>query len=125
MSARLLKGFTLIEVMVVVLIIAVLAAIAIPGFNDQIRKSRRAEIQGVLEQHRIGLEKYRVDHPSYVGYSLPSTASNAFYTVTLSRGTSSYTLTADPQGAQEDDKCDTMTLVNTNGTITQTPANCW
>ena len=65
MSIRNTRGFTLIEVLVVVAIIAILAAIAIPGFNDQIRKSRRADVQGKMEDIRLRLEKYRVDHANY------------------------------------------------------------
>jgi type IV pilus assembly protein PilE len=126
MAARNIRGFTLIEVMVVVVIIGVLAAIAIPGFNDQIRKSRRAEIQGVMEQQRLRLEKHRVDNASYATYSLPSGTSTASYNVTLTgTGPGAYTLTATPVGSQAADKCGTMTLVNTAGVISQSPANCW
>ena len=65
MAIRKALGFTLIEVLVVVVIISVLAAIAIPAFNDQIRKSRRADVQGKMEDIRLRLERFRVDNPTY------------------------------------------------------------
>ena len=126
MTIRKAHGFTLIEVIVVVAIIAILAANAIPGFNDQIRKSRRADAQGKMEDIRLRLEKYRVDHPNY-GMSFTSADwSDTFYTITLSgTGAAAYTITATPKNNQTNDKCGTMTLVNTAGVISQSPANCW
>ena len=126
MAIRKALGFTLIEVLVVVAIIAILAAIAIPGFNDQIRKSRRADVQGKMEDIRLRLERFRVDNPTYAMPFTSATWSDSFYTVTLTgTGAAAYTVTATPQGSQVKDDCGTMTLVNTAGTISQSPANCW
>ena len=126
MAIRKALGFTLIEVLVVVAIIAILAAIAIPGFNDQIRKSRRADVQGKMEDIRLRLERFRVDNPTYAMPFTSATWSDSFYTVTLTgTGPAAYTVTATPQGSQVKDDCGTMTLVNTAGTISQSPANCW
>ena len=126
MGAGKVRGFTLIEVIVVIAIIAILAAIALPAFGDQVRKSRRAEMQGVLEEQRLKLEKYRVDHPSYATYTMPA-LSTQFYTVTFTgAGPAAYTLTATAQGTQtKDTACTPLVLANTNGVISQSPASCW
>ena len=47
-SNRPARGFTLIEVLITVALIAILAAIALPVYQDQVRKSRRSSAQGVL-----------------------------------------------------------------------------
>ena len=61
------SGFTLIELMVVVAIIGVLAAIAIPNYNDYIMRSRINEAVAGLADLRVKMEQYFQDNRSYVG----------------------------------------------------------
>ena len=65
MHSRVGKGFTLIELMIVILIVAVLMAIAIPAYNGQVRKSRRAEAIQVLNELVLREEKWRAENPRY------------------------------------------------------------
>jgi len=59
------RGFTLIEVMIVVAIIAILAAVAIPSYRDYIRRSQLPEAFTYLSDYRIKMEQYYQDNRSY------------------------------------------------------------
>ena len=61
------RGFTLIEVMIVVIVIAVLAAIALPSFMQQIRASRRAEAVAQPSLIQQAQERWRANCPCYAG----------------------------------------------------------
>lgn len=62
------KGFTLIELMVVVLIIAILAAIAIPFYNDAIDSQNNARAKAILETINSGLERFDREYPGKLDY---------------------------------------------------------
>jgi type IV pilus assembly protein PilE len=69
-SRRSLIGFTLIELLVAVAIVGILAAIAYPSYQQQIRKSRRTDATGALSTLATQLEKYAYDNNgSYLGAS--------------------------------------------------------
>jgi len=59
------KGFTLVEVMIVVAIIAILAAIAIPAYQGYITASKQKSAESTLEQFSILLESYRAENGSF------------------------------------------------------------
>lgn len=108
------SGFTLIELMIVVAAIAILAAIALPSFNEQVRKSRRSTAVADVASRQLELEKWRADHPSYAGSALPASdsSSNANYVIAIpvaSTTATSYTITATPQGGQSGDRCGILT----------------
>lgn len=124
------SGFTLIELMVVVAIVAILAAIALPSFADQMRKSRRAEAVTALQDAQLRLEKWRVDHSSFAGSGVVIPASSHYtFTITAAAATpNAYSLSAAPSTtSQQKDSCGTMTITNTAGVITKTPTGtgCW
>jgi len=139
------KAFTLIELMVTVAIVGILASIAYPSYQDSVMKSRRADAKGVLLGLANAMERHYTEINNYQGaagtksspadtgtpwiYPIP-TETTRFYTVTISTATAiTYTLSAEPQGAQGGDKCGTLTLTHTGvksftGTGV-TAADCW
>lgn len=58
-------GFTLIELLIVVAIIGILAAIAVPNFMNAQMRARIARVQGDLQAFSTALEQYRLDHNFY------------------------------------------------------------
>ncbi len=77
-------GFTLIEVMIVVVVIGILAAVAVPAYHDHLRKARRAAAQSHLMDIAQRQQQYLLDARSYapdlatLGIATPSDVS-AFY----------------------------------------------
>ena len=122
-------GFTLIEVLVVILIIGVLAAIAIPSFLNQTSKAYDASAKELAHTAQIAVEDYATDHSgNYTGLTaaaLPSydstiqTTSNGgsnAYVVSVTNATNtSYTVTTSPANGAE-----TFSITRLNGQITRT-----
>lgn len=63
--SRTVRGFTLIELMIVAIVIAVLAAIALPSFMDQVRKSRRSDAITTIARIQQAQERWRANNPTY------------------------------------------------------------
>ncbi|HTL15526.1 MAG TPA: type IV pilin protein [Thermomonas sp.] len=117
------RGFTLIELMIVVVVIAVLAAIAIPNYLEQSRKGRRAEASRAIGEYQLALERWRAENPTYgacpsgvtCSGTRPSLPTSDFYTVSESGvSASGYTVTATPTagGKQANDRCGSLSATN-------------
>ncbi|WP_062817600.1 type IV pilin protein [Alcanivorax sp. NBRC 102024] len=100
------EGFTLIELMIVVVIVSILAAIAWPSYQNHVENARRTEAQGDIMALASSLETYRSQNLSYGGASLsvlaPGLAANDYYTVSFNQdplpsGAQSYEITAVPK----------------------------
>lgn len=126
-------GFTLVELMVVVAILGILAAIAYPAYQQYVLRANRAEAQAVLTETAQFMERYFTTNGTYVGAALlsnvsPKNASGAkvSYNISFSAGpaATSFTLQAAPTGNQTSDSCGTMTLAHT-GAQTPSTGNCW
>lgn len=91
------KGFTLIELMIVVAIIGILAAIAIPNFMNYQCKAKQTEAKSNLGSIRTNMEAYRAEHDTYnatlssIGFA---TSGNPRYTYTVAGNTTSFTASA-------------------------------
>jgi type IV pilus assembly protein PilE len=66
------RGFTLIEIMIVVVVISILAAIAFPSYRDSVRKSRRAEAKASLLEAAQILERCFTEFNTYTGPPPPN-----------------------------------------------------
>lgn len=106
------RGFTLIEVITVVLILGILAAIAIPNYTEYVQRGRRAEAKTALTQLAQWQERRRTETNSYATASaqLPGLANvqvnnQTIYTVTIDAGATAtaYTLTATRAGVMAND----------------------
>jgi type IV pilus assembly protein PilE len=91
---RLPRGFTLIELMIVVLVAAILVGIAVPSYQSQIRHSRRTDAKTAVLDAAVREEKYHSLSNSYtttaanLGYSaLPTPVGSNFYTLNVCVGT--------------------------------------
>lgn len=110
------RGFTLIELMIVVAIVGILAAIAYPSYTDYVQKSRRGDAIASLADFRIEQEKWRANNVSYTtstgALGLSSSSRDGYYNmIIVSAAASSYQVTAAPTGAQAGDVCGIFSIV--------------
>jgi len=136
------KGFTLIELMIVVVIVSILAAVAYPSYQDSVRKSRRSDGTAALLQAAQILERCYTELNSYASTTCSIVTAAAppinivtgtgglsgagYYTITATPTATTYTLTATPTalGGQNNDSCGTYTLTQT-GARTPATTGCW
>lgn len=127
-------GFTLIELMIVVAVVAILAAIAVPSYQEQVRKSRRAQAKADMVEYAQMAERYFTVNNSYAGFALPVAQSpreagaTARYGLAINTAPTTFTITATAQGAQAEDRCGDLTVTNTGSKTSSGTADlseCW
>ena len=114
---RVRRGFTLIELMIVVAVVAILAAVALPTYQDSVRKARRTEAKASLSVAAQMMERYLTEKGSYTGATLGSGgvyadhSENNHYALSLADlGATTFTLNATPLSGQAVDLCGRFTL---------------
>jgi type IV pilus assembly protein PilE len=138
---RTAAGFTLVELMVTVGIVAILAAIALPAYNNSVRKSRRTEAKTALLDLAGREERYYNTNNAYtatatsLGYTgaFPMVVGTGYYSVSIAVTAAAagvlptYTITATPATADQlkDTACLTFSLTNTGLQTATTMPTCW
>jgi type IV pilus assembly protein PilE len=130
------RGFSLIELVVVLAIAAILAAVAIPNFSDHIVRTRRLRAQADLLEAAQYLQRFHSVHGSFAGAELPAVLRRspsdghpnyAISLVVIDDG-AAYRLTARPAGSQARDACGSL-LLHANGRKSNASAMavsaCW
>ena len=149
------RGFTLMELMIVVAIIGLLSAIAVPGYQDYVRKGKRTEGKAALTAAASRMERFYTQNNCYPsaattcanatssGLALTAAgipafsgdnAANASYDITVTFNPQDFTIFAAPRAPFADPLCGRLTLTNTNRKWTQSNgaaddaapvAGCW
>ncbi|OOG57263.1 type IV pilin protein [Rhodanobacter sp. C03] len=133
-------GFTLLELMIVVVIIAILATIAIPAYGRYAHRTRRVDAQELLLRIANAQERFYATNNEYgaltdIGYPDPAPSEKGYYLVTSvisadSAGSSAqaFTAVATPVGGQVMDDCNNLSITNTGAKSSSGTTNngsCW
>tara|TARA_B110000879_G_scaffold168107_1_gene217489 strand:+ start:304 stop:708 length:405 start_codon:yes stop_codon:yes gene_type:complete len=129
------KGFTLLELMIAVAIMAILVTISVPMFVDQLQKSRRYDGTSTLLSMEQEQALYRTNNTTYGTLAQVwggvATTPGGRYTLTITTPTSTgYVITATAVGDQANDDesgvaCTPLMVTATSLATTRTPAACW
>jgi type IV pilus assembly protein PilE len=122
------KGITLIELLIVIVIVGILAAIAIPVYTNYMQRARRADAKTALEQLRASQEMFRAERGSYSinlvelvnTFGVPN-VSGDYSILLINTGATAYLAEAQPNTARQ--LSDGSLFINQDGV--KTPADKW
>lgn len=128
------SGFTILELMMVVVVVGVLAAVALPMYNESVRKSRRTGMKAQLQEIQQDMERYFTLNNTYDGFVLNafgtypngSSGDKVFYDISFRNPPTAteWILMAEPANAHSNDRCGRYTL-NQAGQKTAGESDCW
>ena len=129
---RKIRGVTLLELLIVMVIVGIMAAVAYPSYRDYITRAKRTEAKTLLleiaqNQERFYLQNNRYGDMGDLGYSDPKITDTESYSVTITANdANNFSATATYQKSDaEASKCDTFSI-DGRGNKTSAPyADCW
>lgn len=117
-------GFTLIELMIAVAVVAILATVALPSYQDYVRRGNIPEATAALGQARIAMEQWFQDNRTYVGAPCPG--SSKHFTLACNLTATTFVVTATGAGGMAGFS---YTVDQNNARTSTTPwgngATCW
>jgi type IV pilus assembly protein PilE len=127
-----MTGFSLIELMIAIVIVAILASVAYPSYQQYLRRGARADAQAHMMDIAGRQGQFLIDNRAYaaslaaLGVTTPSSVASK-YTIAVDTGATppTFTITATPTGTQADDTCGTLTLDNSGAKTASGTGTCW
>jgi len=139
-SARAERGFTIIELLIALAVVAILVGVAVPTYQDSVRKSRRGQAKSDLAEAAQAMERSYTLNNTYVVAGKTTVADYTGFGQSPQKGTKFYDLSFDGAVAagtfkivakpvtgtgQEKDACGTLSIDNTGKKEPATPEKCW
>ena len=125
------QGFTLLEVVVVMAVVAILAAVAIPNYSEYIMRSHRSEAQSFISDVASRQSQFFLDRRSYaatvadLSMTVPAEVA-ARYTVAIVVGPpTGFQVTATPMGPQATDRCGWLRIDQAGTRTAAVTTRCW
>ncbi|MEO7854351.1 MAG: type IV pilin protein [Rubrivivax sp.] len=135
-----MAGFTLVELMITVAVVAILAAVALPGYASYVRRSNRSDAQGFLSEVAARQQHFLLDRRSFaisvtdapaangMGMTIPASVA-ARYAVRLVTDNAArppvFTVIATPTGSQVADNCGTLRINQAGAKSATGTGSCW
>jgi type IV pilus assembly protein PilE len=127
------KGMTLIELMIAVAVVGILAAIGYPSYQNQVRRSNRADAITALTAMANAQERFYLANNTYttstasLGYAAGTgNSQRGFYTLTVPTGnTTTFTVTATAVAGRAQASDTGCTVLSLTSTGVKTPPTCW
>ncbi len=126
------RGFSLIEILVALAIVAILGSIAFPSYQSYIRKGHRADEQNYLMTLAQQNQQYFIDNRDYTTSvtalaAVPASVSPYYGTpvITVTASPPSFSITATPIGSQAADSCGALTINSAGTKSSASGSGCW